>query len=105
MLPRREADLDASDPFLPLVLGVVSLATRLDHALAMAPEGPSRPAPEPSRALVPEDDATIHLLLGIIALRRGLSSHLPAVSEGACADAATPGADVRLSIPGRALLR
>ena len=119
MLPRRDADLDASDPFLPLVLGVVSLARRLDAVLDVIPQAPASLDPQPGTSPVPEDDATIHLLLGIISVRRGLSSHLRSASAGDSAGAVIAGRDdrsstgdvhstsrdVRGSAPLRALLR
>jgi hypothetical protein len=116
MLPRREADLDAADTFLPLVLGMVSLARRLDAVLEVVPSAPARRGPEPGRSPPADDQATIHLLLGIIALRRGLSSHLHAEAgdSGAAAssDVRAPHAeerslhsDVPIPIPRRALLR
>lgn len=97
MLPRREADMDKGDTFLPLLLGVVSLARRLDDVLETVPvkvEGG-----EPERSLASEDQATVYLLLGLIALRNDLGSHLAASPAGTGESSATEsGSEVRGSL-------
>ena len=79
MFPRREAELDAADTFVPLVLGALSLLRRFDRVLEMVPAatdgGEEEKGPVGKEAL-----STIHLILGIIVLRDRLYSHLEAAS-------------------------
>jgi hypothetical protein len=78
---RREADLDAADPFLPLVLGVASALRRFDAVVALAAE-----APQGAPAIAaPEDRATLHLLLGLVSLRARCQAHLDAAAAAASA--------------------
>jgi hypothetical protein len=83
MLPRREADLDAADAFLPLLLGTVSALRRFDGVLSRVPAAPpGAPAPVPAS---PEDRATVHLILGVISLRDRLEAHLDRLPPPAAA--------------------
>lgn len=80
MSPRRETDMDAADTFLPLVLGVQSLLGRFDRVLELVPPE-AAVAGEGATLLHPTDRSTIHLLLGLIALRDKLGAHLDEASS------------------------
>lgn len=74
MLRRRDADLDSADTFLPLVLGSLSLARRVERYLDSVPVAPE--AAGPSRAPSSPDDPTTLLILGILALGRRLRAEI-----------------------------
>lgn len=82
----RDASADRNVP-LHLLLGLVSLARRLDPLLG-APGSPGPPEPPPS-APAPDarGDALIYLLLGVISLRRTLLAELDPLREARPAEA------------------
>lgn len=73
---RREADLDAEDTFLPMVLGLVSLVRRLDALLPAAPSTGRRHHTEAA-----DDPTSLDLLLGILAVHRHLGALFSAVED------------------------
>ncbi len=77
MMPRREADLDADDTFLPMVLGVVSVVRRLSALLPLVAPEPVSPPPRES----PEERPTLDLLLGLIAVHQRLGAVFTSVGE------------------------
>ncbi len=83
---RREADLDADDTFLPMVLGLVSVVRRLDALLAQV--RPECAGPRSSDSV--EDPATLELLLGFVALHRRLGVVFAALGEAPPARPADP---------------
>ncbi|WP_437968045.1 hypothetical protein WMF04_01530 [Sorangium sp. So ce260] len=99
----RDASTEGNVP-LHLLLGLVSLARRLDPLVGApgSPEPPGAPrSPEPPRAPEPppsaaatgsattgaRGDALIHLLLGVISLRRTLLAELAPLREARPAEA------------------
>jgi hypothetical protein len=73
MSPRREADLDAEDAFLPLALGLLSFLRRFDRFLETMQEREERAA---GATLGADERATMLLILGVIAWRSRLLAHL-----------------------------
>ena len=65
MSTRHELDIDASDPFLPAALGVISLSRRLEsllHTFPLPTGGPEHAAP------ATPDSVVLDAALGVVAL-------------------------------------
>jgi hypothetical protein len=71
MMPRREEDLEARDSFGALLLGTISALARLD---ALLPSASDLPAGTP--ILDAHDRLLLDALLGAVALRNSLATHL-----------------------------
>jgi hypothetical protein len=99
MLHARGENFDERNPLAHLVLGLLSLGSRLDGLLAAHPGAPDD-APSPSDGH-PWDDA----VLGMIALRERLLGHLeagcPAVDAGSVVDAGSGVDDAPVVARGR----
>jgi len=70
-MPRREDDLEARDSFGALLLGTISVLARLD---ALLPSASDPPAAVP--LLDADDRLLLNALLGAVALRNALRTHL-----------------------------
>lgn len=112
----REGYVEHNVP-LHLLLGLISLARRMDAHLPPSPEGApaahaageapplAQPVPE-----TPGGDPLLHVLLGLISLRRTLLSELEPLREAHEAAQArpgpeAPGPDAQVALPARDLLR
>jgi hypothetical protein len=71
----REGFADRNAPLYAL-LGLISLARRLDAFLPPSADATKTPPPPPPPTRSPGDDPLLYLLLGMISLRRTLLSEL-----------------------------
>lgn len=101
---------------LHLLLGLISFARRMDAHLPGSPgEGPPAPQAPPAAAEAPRGDPFLHLLLGLVSLRRTLLSELEPLREahevararrgGEAPGGEAPGARTTVPLPPGGLLR
>lgn len=103
MLRRSEADLDAEDTFLPLVLGILSATRRWGAILNVLAPPVNAKANAGAAGKVPVEDITLLLLLGIVSIseraRASIEEAPPARPERANMAVNTP------TLPTGTLLR